>query len=172
MTTASHPRPAGFFARLFAPRARGMEATYAAVVAEARRPIWYRDFGVPDTIDGRFDVLTLVLSLVILRLERAGADVDAVHLTECFIDDMDGQVREIGFGDLGVGKQVGKTVSLLGGRLGVYRERVDGPALERALYRGSPPANHIADAALAHVLDLQGRIDAVPHDALLAGRLA
>lgn len=149
-----------------------MTAPYAAIVAEARRPDWYARHAVPDTIDGRFDMLVLVLSLVILRLDREGLPTESVQLTERFVDDMDGQVREIGFGDLGVGKQVGKTVSLLGGRLGLYGAGIDAETLERALWRGNPPAYHIADAALADVLALRARIDALPLDALLAGRLA
>jgi cytochrome b pre-mRNA-processing protein 3 len=173
MTTASPTaKPPGFLKRLFARDDAGMAATYAAVVTEARRPEWYARYGVPDTIDGRFDMIALVLSLVLLRLEREGRDPDSVQLTERFIDDMDGQVREIGFGDLGVGKQVGKTVSLLGGRLGAYRAGIDAATLERTLWRGTPPAYHIADAALAEVLVLRDRIDALSLDDIVAGRLA
>jgi len=92
-----------------------------------------------------------------------------------FVDDMDGQLREIGIGDVVVGKHVSKMMGMLGGRLGAYRGGIEsgdlGPALVRNLYRGHAPA----DAALAHVRDrltaFRAALDAVALDALLAGRL-
>lgn len=146
-----------------------LAALYAAVVAEARRPKWYADFGVPDTVDGRFDMVSLVLALVLLRLEHEGRDVEAVRLTERFIDDMDGQIREIGFGDLVVGKQVGGIMAVVGGRLGAYRIGIDVETLGRTLWRGQAPTN--ADAALLEIHALRGRIDSVPLGTLLAGDL-
>ncbi len=118
---------------------------YAAIVARAREPHWYLDGGVADTIDGRFDMVAVILSVVMIRLEALDAPVESVKLTELFIDDMDGQVRQIGFGDLIVGKQVGKMVSALGGRIAAYRPGLAGEgslggALVRNLYRGEPPA--------------------------------
>lgn len=173
MTTASHGSKAGFWTRLLGTQDRDdAAALYGAVVAEARRPEWYATYAVPDTIDGRFDMVALVLSLVLLRLEREGAAHDEVRLTECFIADMDGQIREIGFGDLGVGKQVGKIMSLLGGRLGAYRTAVDATTLERSLWRGHPPDAATVEAALRRVGQLRDRIEAAPRDALMAGRWA
>ncbi len=146
-----------------------LAALYAAVVAEARRPKWYADFGVPDTVDGRFDMVSLVLALVLLRLEHEGRDVEAVRLTERFIDDMDGQIREIGFGDLVVGKQVGGIMAVVGGRLGALRTGLDIETLGRILWRGQSPDN--ADPALVQVMALRARIDSVPLAALLVGDL-
>ena len=72
-----------------------------AVVARARAPHWYEDGAVPDTLDGRFDMVALILSLVLLRIEAAPEHGrDGVLLTEIFVDDMDGQMRQIGFGDM------------------------------------------------------------------------
>ena len=108
--------------RLFAkaePRV-AVDALYAATVAEARRPLWYRA-GVPDTIDGRFDMLVAVLALVELECERRAMVPATVRLTELFVDDMEGQARQIGIGDPVVGKHVGKMVSALGGRIGAFR---------------------------------------------------
>ena len=148
---------------------------YAAIVAEARRPDWYLSGGVPDTIDGRFDMVALVLSLVLLRLEGEDAQACA-DLTERFIADMDGTLRQDGVGDQNVGKHIGRMVSALGGRLGAYRDaRGDdaafGEALRRNLWRGEP----VPDAAVAWVITaarrLAGRLDATPHAALLAGQL-
>ena len=167
--TASTDRQPGFFARVFGKREDGLATLYTSIVAEARQPHWYASYGVPDTVDGRFDMVSLVLSLVMLRLEREGRDAESVRLTERFIDDMDGQIREIGFGDLVVGKQVGGIMAVLGGRLGAYRTAVDVETLGRTLWRGATPLN--ADAAHTHITALRDRIEAVPLDALLAGSL-
>jgi cytochrome b pre-mRNA-processing protein 3 len=168
--TASKERKAGFLARLFGKREADMGPLYAAVVAEARGTRWYATYGVPDTVDGRFDMVSLVLALVLLRLENEGREVDAVRLTEQFITDMDGQIREIGFGDLVVGKQVGGILAVVGGRLGAYRTGFDLETLGRTLWRGETPAN--AAAALVELDALRDRINAAPLDGLLAGMLA
>jgi cytochrome b pre-mRNA-processing protein 3 len=167
--TASTERKPGFFARLFGKGDDDLGALYAVVVAQARQPHWYATYGVPDTVDGRFDMVSLVLTLVLLRLEDEGRDVEAVRLTERFIDDMDGQIREIGFGDLVVGKQVGGIMAIVGGRLGAHRAGLDVETLGRTLWRGNSPEN--ADAALARIIALRERIDSVPLNALLGGQL-
>jgi len=125
---------------------------YNAVVAQGRMPHWYAQGDVPDTIDGRFDMIAAVLSMVLLRLEQE-PEAAALNtaLAERFVDDMDGQLREIGIGDLVVGKHIGKMMSMLGGRLGAYRAGLAGGdfdgALVRNLYRGEAPRPE----ALAHV---------------------
>lgn len=132
----------------------GVTALYAAIVARGREPHWYLAGAVPDTMDGRFDMIAAILALVLIRLEADPAAAPAsVALTETFIDDMDAQLRQSGIGDVGLGKYVGQMVSMLGGRLGAYREGLaagdlHGP-LQRNLYRGVDPGA----AALTHVAD-------------------
>ena len=93
------------------------------VVEIAREKEWYRDCGVADTLAGRFDMITLVLALVLLRMERETDLIPpSVRLTELFVEDMDGQMREQGVGADVVGKHMGKLMSTLGGRLGAYRD--------------------------------------------------
>jgi cytochrome b pre-mRNA-processing protein 3 len=93
------------------------------VVEIAREKAWYADYGVADTVPGRFDAITLVLALVLLRMERNDALIEpSVRLTELFVDDMDGQLRQSGVGDLVVGKHIGRLMGTLGGRLGALRE--------------------------------------------------
>ncbi len=126
---------------------------YAAIVAEARAPHWYQGGSVPDTIDGRFEMITAILSLALVRLETLGAMAEAALLTEVFVEDMEGQLREIGIGDVVVGKHIGKMMSALGGRLGAYRAAVSGQAplddaLVKNLYRGEAPMPD----ALTHVV--------------------
>lgn len=125
-----------------------MKPLYEAIVARARDPQWYRTGGVADSQDGRFDMIALVLSLVLIRLEAEGERFvsESALLAEVFIDDIDGQLREIGIGDVVVGKHVGKMVGALGGRLTAYREAFArdgdiGGALIRNLYRGEAPGS-------------------------------
>jgi cytochrome b pre-mRNA-processing protein 3 len=139
-----------------------------AVVGRARDAHWFVDGAVPDTLDGRFDMVALVLALVLLRIEEdPDHGRDGVLLTEVFVADMDGQMRQIGFGDMIVGKQIGQIMSALGGRIGAYRAGADdagamAAALVRNLYRGEAPAPD----ALAHVMTaaaaLRGALAAMP----------
>ena len=78
---------------------------------------------MPDTLDGRFDMIAAILALVLLRLEAEGeaGRGPSVLLTEIFIDDMDGTLRQIGIGDYVVGKHVGRMMGALGGRLAAFR---------------------------------------------------
>lgn len=153
-----------------------LQPLYAAVVDRGRAPHWYVGGQVPDTLDGRFDMIAAILSLVLLRMEQLGAADDSVRLTELFVDDMEGQLRQIGIGDLVVGKHIGRMMSALGGRLSAYRSALaDGgalnAALERNLYRGEPPApdavQHVAD----HLRRFAANLDALTLDTLRGGRL-
>lgn len=114
----------------------------------AREKDWYARCGIADTIAGRFDAITLVLSLVLLRMEREEPLIEpSVRLTELFVEDMDGQLRQSGVGDLVVGKHIGRLMSVLGGRLGAIREALPqgrdalAPVLERntTLIEGADP---------------------------------
>lgn len=164
--------------RLFGAPDRGTApALYAEIVAIGRQPHWYREGAAPDTIDGRFDVIAAVLSMVLLRLEQDEAGVpQSTALTEVFIDDMDGQLREIGIGDVVVGKHLGRMVGMLGGRLGAYRDGIEAgsiqDALVRNLYRGEAPA----PAALTHVeqelMQFRETLGRTPITTLVAGSLA
>ncbi|WP_018076065.1 ubiquinol-cytochrome C chaperone family protein [Novosphingobium nitrogenifigens] len=96
------------------------------VVEIAREKEWYRDCGIADTVAGRFDAITLILALVLIRMERDESLIPpSVRLTELFVEDMDGQLRQGGIGDLVVGKHIGKLMSTLGGRLGAYRTAME-----------------------------------------------
>lgn len=150
---------------------------YAAIVAEARRPVWYREGQVPDTVDGRFDMVAAVLSLVLIRLEQADQPgrAAAALLTESFIADMDGQLREIGLGDVVVGKNVGKMMGALGGRLDAYRRTVDGPEFEAALvrnvYRHAPPPAEALAAVASRLRRFAALLATWEVSDLLAGKL-
>ncbi|HAF40280.1 MAG TPA: ubiquinol-cytochrome C chaperone [Sphingobium sp.] len=154
----------------------GLRPLYHAVVGEGRRPHWYLEGAVPDTLDGRFDMIVAILAQALIRLEQQGAAQESVWLTELFVEDMDGQLRQEGIGDVVVGKHVGRMMSALGGRISAYRDALTGDAdladaLRRNLYRGA----EVADAAVAHVeAGLRARwtrLGCLTRDALLAGDL-
>lgn len=173
------PAPVSFLSRLFAKREddhAAIRPLWHAAVGIAREPEWYAQCGVADTVGGRFDAITLVLGLVLLRMEKAqGMERPSVLLTELFVDDMDGQLREAGIGDMVVGKHIGRLMSVMGGRLGALREAV--PQGEAALAEviarnvtlaeGGDPGK-VADRALA----LAARLDGLADEDLLAGRIA
>ncbi|MBR0553318.1 ubiquinol-cytochrome C chaperone family protein [Stakelama marina] len=167
----------GFLDRLFGRvPPRETSALYNAVVERARQPHWYVEGGVADTIDGRFDMIAAVLSMVLLRLEAdPQGTAPGASLAECFIDDMDGQLRQIGFGDIVIGKHVGRMMGMLGGRLGAYREGVkEGdlkPALIRNLYRGEDPGSAPAGHVEQRLMALREALAATELDSLLAGNL-
>ncbi|EQB33624.1 ubiquinol-cytochrome C chaperone family protein [Sphingobium ummariense] len=154
----------------------GLRPLYAAIVAQGRQPHWYVEGAVPDTLDGRFDMLVAILSQALIRLEQQDAKQESVWLTELFVDDMDGQLRQEGIGDVVVGKHVGRMMSALGGRIAVYRAALTdggdlGEALKRNLYRGDAPSQAALDHVEAKLRDRWVRLGCLSRDALLAGDL-
>ena len=92
------------------------------VIALSRTPAFYAQDRVADSVEGRFDMVTTVLAVVLLRMEASPDLRPACSLiTELFVEDMDGQLRESGVGDVVVGKHMGKLMAALGGRLGALR---------------------------------------------------
>ncbi len=143
-------------------------ALYDAIVAVARRPHWYVEGHVADSFDGRFDMVSSVLALVLLRLERLGEPGrgPSARLTELFVTDMDGQLRQRGIGDLVVGKHIGRMMSQVGGRLAAYRDGLApggdlAGAIDRNIFRGAEvPAEaraHVERALRALAADLDSR---------------
>ena len=153
----------------------------------ARDPRWYAapaqspdlggGGGIADTVAGRFDAITLVLCAVLLRMERDPALVPpSVLLTELFVDDMDGQLRQSGVGDLVVGKHIGRLVSSLGGRLGALREALGesgDAALVAAVERNVSLGEHGDAARVAGLLrGFAATLDQTDAGDLLAARIA
>ena len=145
----------------------------------ARDPRWFApgEGGIADSVGGRFDAITLVLCAVLLRMEREPALIEpSVRVTELFVDDMDGQLRESGVGDIVVGKHMGRLVSTLGGRLGALREALaeaDDAVLVAAVERNvtmGPSGNPARVAALMR--SLTGLLDTASADDILAARIA
>lgn len=173
--------PVSLLSRIFARRDEGRDALrplWHRTVEVAREPQWFAECGIADTVSGRFDAITLVLSLVLLRMEREERLIGpSVRLTELFVDDMDGQLREAGIGDLVVGKKVGRLMSVLGGRLGAIRDALsqeNGPQGEAALAEVVSRNVILAEGGIpekvaARMIALAARIDGLSGEQLLAG---
>jgi len=169
-----------FLDRLFRPAPDPRETLrplWHRIVEIARDPALYRDDGVADTVAGRFDMVTAILAVVLLRMERDRVLTrETALLTELFVADMDGQLRETGIGDPVVGKHVGRLVSALGGRLGALREALAATGnaqLEAALARNVTMVDGRDTAALATRLrGFEHKVAARDSKALLAGEIA
>lgn len=152
-------------------------ALYAAVVAGARQPGWFREAGVADTVDGRYCVLATLLAFADLRLAGGGPDARALapRLTELFIDDMDAQLCQSGMGDPTLGKTVRAMVAGVSARIERFRNLLEQgaedwlPALRFALYRDSEPTADEAAAARALIADWRQRLDGTSDRALGEG---
>jgi cytochrome b pre-mRNA-processing protein 3 len=146
------------------------------VVAEARDPDWYRMCGVADSVEGRYDMITLVLTLVMLRLEDAGDMGPATaRLTELFVEDMEGQMREAGIGDPTVGKKINTLMESMNGRIGAYRDglRSDPKVLVEAVRRNVTMAQpDEAEALVQRMAALHARLERSSVDELRAGEIA
>lgn len=143
------------------------------VIELARDPAWYADCGVADTVTGRFDMITTVLSAVTVRVEKSELRTESALLAELFVEDMDGQLREFGVNDVVVGKRVGKLMGVLGGRLGAFRAPLvnrDREKLVAAIERNVSFAEGAKPGCVADkLLDLSETLAAIADDALLRG---
>jgi cytochrome b pre-mRNA-processing protein 3 len=164
------------------PFRRGLDAgsiasLYGAIVAQARLPAFYVEFGVPDTVEGRFDLLVLHLVLVLRRVSRAGERGRAFgqQLFDAFCRDLDGNLREMGVGDLTVPKRMRHFGEAFYGRQAAYLAALhaENPAdFENALSRNILQAESI-DARVAclarYARAVAGELDAQQDAALFGG---
>lgn len=136
---------------------------YCAIADAGRNPELYDNLATPNTIDGRFDMLVLHLYLVQRRLRELGEAGRAQTLFDLFFQQMDDNLREMGVGDINVGKRIRKMAEAYYGRARAYedalkmgREGKNAAALESALTRNLYPnaANPPPLTALtAHILE-------------------
>jgi cytochrome b pre-mRNA-processing protein 3 len=151
-----------------------IEAIYGMIVAQARLPAFYERFRVPDTVNGRFDMVLLHLWLVLRRL-RASADGAALAqaLLDHFCSDMDDNLREMGVGDLSVPKRMLKFAEAFYGRTAAYDAALQagGAELAQALGRNvllvaeAAPAEPLA----TYVQTAVRALEAIDDKHLLAG---
>lgn len=169
----------GLFDSLLGRKAKEQNLTplWHRVVEVAREPQWYAKGGLADSVPGRFDAITMVLSLVLIRMEQEeGLRHSAARLTERFVADMDGQLRQNGIGDVVMGKHMGKLVSALGGRLDAYRAALGetgDDALVAAVERNMTLNDGASGGAIAAEMRvLAAALAQLPAQDLLAGLIA
>ena len=148
---------------------------YGAAVTAAREPYLYEALGVADTLDGRFDAIGLYVYLTIRRLNAAGEPGRALAqaVFDAMFLDMDTNLREMGVGDMSVGKRNRAMWEAFHGRSAAYAAAWDDPAalalaLARNLWRGAEPPPH---AAAALVRLAQAQADCLAEQDLEAMRL-
>lgn len=116
------------------------ERQYGSLTAVVREPVFYTDLSVPDTVMGRFELLSVVMILYFRRTRHAskGGQEIAQYIVDAFFQDIDHSMRELGIGDQGVPKRMKKFASMFYGRLKSYAEALDAKdasALAQALSR-------------------------------------
>ena len=154
-----------------------IEAIYGMIVAQAREPLFYRDLGVPDTVNGRFDLLLLHLWLVLRRLKSVGSGTALSQaLFDHFCTDMDDNLREMGVGDQSVPKRMREFGEAFYGRTTAYDMALtEGrEALAQALCKNVLNGEKIEQArALAvYAASVEAGLAQLDEPALLAGRFA
>jgi cytochrome b pre-mRNA-processing protein 3 len=161
------------------PDPRGVATLYLQLVERSRAPVFFTTCGVPDTVDGRFDMIILHAFLLFHRLKGAGPE--ATQLSQALFDhlmgDMDVNLRELGVSDMGIGRKIKRMAKAFYGRVGAYDRALGeaGGALEEALgrnlYRTLPPPEPGARLMADYVRDAAAALAATPTAELLAGRL-
>jgi cytochrome b pre-mRNA-processing protein 3 len=122
------------------PRREAAYRLYTGAVEAARQPAFYARLGVPDTLDGRFELVALHVALVLRRLKtEPSAKEFAQEVFDAMFADLDRALREMGTGDLSVGKQVKRMAAAFYGRALAYERGLAGSedlaeALRRNLY--------------------------------------
>jgi cytochrome b pre-mRNA-processing protein 3 len=168
--------------RLFRPKPlqAAARALYASVVEQARRPALYQDLAAPDTVEGRFELYTLHVMLLLDRLRRQGEAAGDVSqaLFDVYVKALDDALREMGVGDLSVGKKMRKLGEAFYGRAKSYEAAFaalpDTSELIALLIRTvyADVAEDAASALAAYVVAQREHLAALPLEALLAGKVA
>jgi cytochrome b pre-mRNA-processing protein 3 len=158
------------------PRGASIDALYGMIVAQARNVEFYRGYGVPDTVDGRLDMIVLHLVLVLRQMTRAQGSLPPAgqQLFDRFCADMDDNFREMGVGDFGVPKRMQRVGEAFYGRAKVYESALvdaDPAVLEAAVARnvfGAAETPLGARWLAAYMRETADRLAALAADALVA----
>ena len=162
-------------------RARRGASIYAAIVAQARRPQFYESFDVPDTIDGRFDLIVLHAGLYLPRLKSVRPEGKA--LAQAAFDqmfaNMEHNLRELGAGDMSVPKKMKGMLAAFYGRATAYDAAIKGgdvgalrDALQRNVYRGAAVVQPKLDALATYVRAAFEALRAADDGTITAGTFA
>ncbi len=163
------------FNRFFRDAAAPERRVYEAIVAAARHPVPYAAWGVADDVDGRFDMIALHMFLLLDRLKGEDAEFRQ-RLVDEFFADMDRSLREMGVGDISVGKKVRKMAEAFYGRLAAYDAGLSQgeDALTMALSRNFFPEggrNGKVEKLSDYALAAQGELAKAKTERLLVGEI-
>jgi len=154
-------------------------AIYGAIVAQARRPALYRDFGVDDSVDGRFEAVVLHTALVLRRFGAGDEELRAAGqvVFDLFCTELDRSLREMGVGDLSVPKRMRKIGEVYYGRAAAYDSALaagNEAALAEAIRRSLPAGKGAEVAArplAAYMKTTAAALAATPKAALMEAKL-
>jgi cytochrome b pre-mRNA-processing protein 3 len=159
------------------PQRDTISALYGMIVAQARLPAFYRDYGVADTVNGRFDLIVLHLALVLDRLTADGRlDPAGQAVFDHFCRDMDDNLREMGISDLKVPKEMKRMGEAFYGRSRAYLEALGDrralvAALTRNIYGGAPSAYEVAPRLADYVVAAAAALKTQAPGAIVAGEV-
>jgi len=169
--------------RLFSnkpPRSDAATELYATVVAQARNEAFFLECEVPDTVDGRFD---LVLLHAFLLFHRLKSDHDATkelgqEVFDLMFENLDQNLREMGVGDMGIGRRIKGMAQAFYGRVQSYEDALEAAderkleeALRRNLFRKCEPAEKSVKAVSAYIFDCSKILGAIPAQQIAAGKI-
>lgn len=148
------------------------------LVAQARNRVFYQRLGVPDTVDGRFDMVALHTFLIFQRLKGQGdrAAILAQALYDALIKDMEASLRQLGAGDIGVGKRIRVMTEALQGRIKAYEGALAGNqidiegALRRNLYGTTDPDQDAVRIVANYLRRAKELADSQPVNRILRGQ--
>ncbi|WP_428030089.1 ubiquinol-cytochrome C chaperone family protein [Ancylobacter sp.] len=155
-----------------------IQRLYGAIVARSRQPVFYTDYGVSDTIEGRFEMILAHAFLLFHRLKGEDEErrILGQGVFDAFCNDMDANLREMGVGDLTVPKKMKKVAEAFYGRVGAYEAPVEADdidALAEAVLRnvhGSRSEHEVQARAFAsYMIGAAAALRAVPFATLAAG---
>ncbi|AOF89127.1 ubiquinol-cytochrome C chaperone family protein [Sinorhizobium sp. RAC02] len=159
---------------------RIVEKQYATLTTAARRPYLYEVLDVPDTVMGRFEMLSAILILYFRRTRKSdtsGQEI-AQEIVDAFFEDVDHSIRELGVGDVGVPKRMKKFAGMFYGRLESYAAALDSAdrealaaALRRNIYPEGGEAAPTMDGLAGYIFAAEAALIAANEDDIRIGAL-
>ena len=158
-----------------------IDRLYGAIVAQARRPVFYTGYDVPDSIEGRLDMIMLHTVILLNRLNGKSEALSTLGqaVFDRFCQDMDDNLREMGVGDLAVPKQMQRIAGAFYGRARAYRTALAAAdpdllvePVHRNIYQAKAAAEPQARRLASYVRDAVARLREIDDADLAAGRLS
>ncbi|MFZ4762694.1 MAG: ubiquinol-cytochrome C chaperone family protein [Alphaproteobacteria bacterium] len=133
-------------------------ALYAHLVEQARQPFIYEYWGVVDSVEGRFESISLHVALVIRQLKFLEAHDTAQQLFEWMFKDFDQGLREVGIGDMGIGKHIKRMARHFYGRMANYGAHLENQSTSSSNLREALKKNLLADIDSPYIQDIEAYV--------------